>query len=691
MEDDRYSSSSGTEASGDGELAATAMQQDQPSTSGTARTDSRKQESCEAGNSSNYTSNGIERHGNGDQGGLARREDKTGHGAAQRNQSWDHSQSRWRSRSRSRSRSGSRSSPPLVPPATKDKGQQQQKMAKKKPNGGRKIYERVVTKRLQDYMDDNELYPHSMFGFRAKLSTQDVLLQIKEEILSEIPGYGENIIMALDIKGAFDNVSHEAVLTGLDNVNCGRKTHGYVKAFLSGRTATIGLGELRSDKFSTPNKGTQQGSVISPILFNVAMIGLAKQLEEIGGIRHAMYADDIIIWAQRAPLGYQELKLQEAAACVDAYVRARGLACSTEKSELLSVRRRRKATDEAEPLKIYLKGHQITEVTQCRILGMWVQTNQRCTYALALTKTAVNQVARMINRVSKGRYGMKEADTLKLIKSLVVSRVVYSLPYYNCVKSEIQQIDTILKRALKTALQIPQTASTEKLLALGLHNSFEELQEAQRIAQFQRLQQTETGRRLLGRYGGESTLREVQDNMTIPDEYRSTISLAPIPRNMDPNLHKARREARAEYVQRTLAIRNETVYVDAATYAGKGEGNKHKVATVTGPDVREITTTYRDGKAFAASVVDTLGKVINCAPIRSTNPEVADQVAIALATQECRRERVYSDSKVAVSAFQKGRVARQAIRILKGAKHGDTSIYSILWFPAHVGAMMGFL
>ncbi|XP_050037945.1 putative nicotine oxidoreductase [Dermacentor andersoni] len=127
-------------------------------------------------------------------------------------------------------------------------------------------------------MEENELYPHSMFGFRARLSTQDVLQQIREEVLSNIPLNGEHI-MALDVKGAFDNVSHEAILTGLNNLNCGMNIHSYVKAFLSNRTAAIGLGELRSEKFNTPNKGTPEGSVISPILFNVAMIGLAQQLD----------------------------------------------------------------------------------------------------------------------------------------------------------------------------------------------------------------------------------------------------------------------------------------------------------------------------------------------------------------------------------------------------------------------------
>ncbi|XP_072145076.1 uncharacterized protein [Dermacentor andersoni] len=139
-----------------------------------------------------------------------------------------------------------------------------------------KLYERTVTRRIQQHLENGRWYPDSMYGFRANLSTQDVLLQLKEEVLDTMPKAGENVVMALDIKGAFDNVSHAAIVEGLNNTNCGRKVHDYVKDFLNDRTATVGLGELRSDTFSTPCKGIPQGSVISPVLFNVAMIGLAK-------------------------------------------------------------------------------------------------------------------------------------------------------------------------------------------------------------------------------------------------------------------------------------------------------------------------------------------------------------------------------------------------------------------------------
>ncbi|XP_077508259.1 putative nicotine oxidoreductase [Amblyomma americanum] len=140
-----------------------------------------------------------------------------------------------------------------------------------------------------------------MFGFRAKLSTQDVLLQIKE-VLTQVPYNGENVIMALDVKGTCDNVGH-AVIDGLNNANFGKKIHDYTRAFLSNRTAMVGIGELRGEKINTPNKGTPQGSVISPVLFNIVMIELARRLGKIEDIGFAIYADDIKIWANQGTLG----------------------------------------------------------------------------------------------------------------------------------------------------------------------------------------------------------------------------------------------------------------------------------------------------------------------------------------------------------------------------------------------------
>lgn len=53
------------------------------------------------------------------------------------------------------------------------------------------------------------------------------------------------------------------------------------------------------------------------------MLGLAQRLEKIQGIRHAMYADDITVWTTCGTLEEKRAALQDAAKCVEDYVKER--------------------------------------------------------------------------------------------------------------------------------------------------------------------------------------------------------------------------------------------------------------------------------------------------------------------------------------------------------------------------------
>ncbi|KAH7938813.1 hypothetical protein HPB52_000756 [Rhipicephalus sanguineus] len=83
------------------------------------------------------------------------------------------------------------------------------------------------------------------------------------------------------------------------------------------------------------SNGTPQGSVISPMLFNLVMLDLAQQLQQVDNIHHTIYADDITIWACQGSDGQVESALQTAIDTVEAYLQGTGLRCSPAKSELL--------------------------------------------------------------------------------------------------------------------------------------------------------------------------------------------------------------------------------------------------------------------------------------------------------------------------------------------------------------------
>ncbi|KAM7294210.1 hypothetical protein ISCGN_023729 [Ixodes scapularis] len=127
-----------------------------------------------------------------------------------------------------------------------------------------KLFEHMVHNRLSPHIEDKDYFPDTMYGFRPHLSTQDILLQLKEEVLDSLNNHSKRSILTLDIKGAFDNISHQAILQGVASTNCGERTYKYFASFLTNRTATVGIGHLRSDTFTTIPKGTPQGSVVSP-------------------------------------------------------------------------------------------------------------------------------------------------------------------------------------------------------------------------------------------------------------------------------------------------------------------------------------------------------------------------------------------------------------------------------------------
>ncbi|KAM7313515.1 hypothetical protein ISCGN_003377 [Ixodes scapularis] len=175
-----------------------------------------------------------------------------------------------------------------------------------------KLFEHMVHNRLSPHIEDKDYFPDTMYGFRPHLSTHDILLQLKKEVLDSLNNHSKRSILTLDIKGAFDNISHQAILQGVASTNCGERTYKYFASFLTNRTATVGIGHLRSDTFTTIPKGTPQGSVVSPLLFNIAMKDLPPLLQAIPNLHHAIYADDLTLWVPTGSTGDQQDALQAA-------------------------------------------------------------------------------------------------------------------------------------------------------------------------------------------------------------------------------------------------------------------------------------------------------------------------------------------------------------------------------------------
>ncbi|KAH6921986.1 hypothetical protein HPB50_007241 [Hyalomma asiaticum] len=204
-------------------------------------------------------------------------------------------------------------------------------------------------------------------------------------------------------------------------------------------------------------------------------------------------------------------------------------------------------------------------------------------------------------------------------------------------RDEKEKADKIIRTAHKAALRLPQSTSTEKLLALGLHNTFEELAEAQLTTQVNRLLQTPTGRALLQRIGLGEQVQAHRRTRELSCLLKDWYKVSPLPKNMDPTLHAGRRKARAAYIDKKTKYMNTARFTDAAPYQSNA---KNMVAVVT----------------------DRKGKVTSCASIAQASITEAEEVASALAIKEGRERKapltIITDSKATCRNYQRGRIVQ---------------------------------
>ncbi|KAG0430930.1 hypothetical protein HPB47_022259 [Ixodes persulcatus] len=269
-------------------------------------------------------------------------------------------------------------------------------------------------------------------------------------------------------------------------------------------------------------------------------------------------------------------RLQEAIDAVEAHAKTLGLSCSPEKSEQLTyqpTRRCRKPKDGPQTHSITLT------VGETPVPGVAEFRNGKTIKYLEKT---THQIARLITRIARKRRGMKGKTPLRLVYAFVISRITYVASFLPLKKVEERKINSLIKRAHKQALEIPMCAPNEKFEALSVHNTPEQLIEAQRNAHLERLTKAVTGRHLL-------------DSLRIPHEKTFGDKLS-IPADLQKSIH---------LLEKQLGEDPQVVYTDAATY--KQRGNMVSVVT------------------------DRSGKVLAACSIRTKHPEEGEELAIALA------------------------------------------------------------
>lgn len=173
-----------------------------------------------------------------------------------------------------------------------------------KPGGGTRMLgiptvvdrfvQQCILQVLQKRFDPT--FSESSYGFRPKRSAHDAARAAQRYIQG-----GKKWVVDADLEKFFDNVNHDVLMGRLEKRIADKRMLGIIRRFLS-------AGMMADGVMIERERGTPQGGPLSPLLANVLLDEIDKELEERGHA-FARYADDVNVYVSSERAGHDVMEL----------------------------------------------------------------------------------------------------------------------------------------------------------------------------------------------------------------------------------------------------------------------------------------------------------------------------------------------------------------------------------------------
>lgn len=345
-----------------------------------------------------------------------------------------------------------------------------------------KLMERMLATRLTWWLERYSWYHPAQIGFRPHLGTEDGLGHLSSMVL--VGGRSRRIrtLLTMDIRKAYDHVSHQAIAAILPWLRLPRRVCKFVEAFLCDRTFSIRLAGHAEGLF-TSHRGVPQGSVLAPVLFNIALLPLAWQLAAVPDIYFLIYADDITVWTVHPDLARQEQGLQTALDVTSAWCGHIGLELSKEKTAFMAVGNKygRRALS-SRPIRLSFNLEPVQEVSTLRVLGLEIAQNGSASPWVKIAKQRGAETIHLIRRIAQKSGGARTTIARHLVKAVLQPRLVYQAQFHHLTKSEWARLESINHEAMRAITALPRMTMIPKLQAEAQLNTIDELVHQRRSA-----------------------------------------------------------------------------------------------------------------------------------------------------------------------------------------------------------------
>ena len=305
------------------------------------------------------------------------------------------------------------------------------------------VLERCIGIQMEDYFEENQVLQEFQFGFRRNKSCISELLTLFNKLLRFKEQGKEISLLLFDLSAAFDTVDQSILVSKLQIYGFDKAALNWVKSYLTDRTQQVIVsGELSS--VSKTNRGTPQGSRISPLLFLILMADLNLCVQK--GLLTNFADDTQLTTVEETEEKAKETTKAQAEKIIEFFSNVQ-LKNNPDKAALIY-----NSKGKEKKIQMEVGGEILETAASEKLLGLTVNSDLNWTTHVDKLSTTLKQRLGLLRRL---KYKVNSHKLQIVAEAIFQSKIRYGISVYTIPKFEFHNLEQAMDPNI-TKLQVIQ-------------------------------------------------------------------------------------------------------------------------------------------------------------------------------------------------------------------------------------------